>query len=339
MDVAQSVVDRNLVLTGFMGTGKTTIGKMVAYELGWDFVDSDALIVKRFGPVEEIFDSHGEDHFRELERNVAVELAAGSRQVIATGGALVLDPQSAAVLNATGRTFCLVARPETIFKRLGQGSGKKRPLLAGGDPEGRIRQLLADRSEGYGAFPQFSTETSTMANIASGLADLVATEPEQLLGPNGGNWWIGAGVMGSAALLSGHAASVVAVVDQHSRRYGPATGAGEIIEVGGIKPLEKLRRELSELSDDALVVVAVGGEQLMSLAVMACEAVEVPVVLCPTGEAAVSDAVELGAAVAPGHSVVLELGTLQTGNPEYVEPLGELWASVAARLIDYPASG
>jgi shikimate kinase len=336
MDEAQAVVERNLVLTGFMGTGKTTIGRMVASELGWSFVDSDALIVKRFGPVEEIFDSHGEDHFRELERKVASELAQGTRQVIATGGALILDDQSAAVLNATGRTFCLVARPETIFKRLGEGAGKKRPMLAGDNPEGRIRDLLAERSQGYGAFPQFSTETSTMENIASGLADLVATEPEHLVGPNGGSWWIGAGIMGSAAQLSGHVGPVVAVVDFESRRYGPATGAWEIIEIGGVRPLVQLRRQLGEIGDAAPIVVAVGGEQLMSLVVMACEAAQLRVVLCPTGAAAVNDAVDIGAAVAPGHPVVLELGTLQSGDPEYVEPLQELWASVATRLTDYP---
>jgi shikimate kinase len=332
MGIAESLTDRNLVLTGFMGTGKTTIGKMVAAELGWFFVDSDALIAKRFGPVEEIFDSHGEDHFRELERQIADELAEGSGQVIATGGALILDPKSSAVLNRTGRTFCLVARPETIFKRLGGNPGAKRPLLVGDDPKGRIRDLLDERSDGYGAFPQFSTETSTMSNIASELAELISAPIENLIGPNGGSWWIGPGIMGSAASLAGHFGPVVAVVDKDSDRYGPVTGANEILVVEGIKPLDRIRTKLAD-ADDGSVVVVVGGEKVMSLGVMAAESTELPVVLCPTGADGVEGAIELGAATPPGHTVVLELGTLQSGNPSYVEPLTELWDSVAVRLL------
>lgn len=333
MNTAQAVTSRNLVLTGFMGTGKTTIGKMLATELGWPFIDSDALIVQRFGPVEEIFDSHGEDHFRSLEREVAKELAKKGGHVIATGGALVLDPLSAAVLNATGRTFCLVARPRTIFTRLGGDSGQKRPLLAGGDPESRIRDLLTERSAGYGAFPQVSTETSTMANIASELADLVATEPEHQLGPNGGNWWIGAGLMGAAAQLAGHRGAVIAVVDQQSKRYGPVTGATQIIEISGSGQLEDLRRSITE-RDDGAVVVVVGDEQVLSMGVSAAESVGVPVVLCPSGARPVDDAIELGAASPTGHTIVLDLATMQSGDPEYVEPLAELWANVSARLTD-----
>ncbi len=333
MKPAQAVTNRNLVLTGFMGTGKTTIGKMLASELGWPFVDSDAVIVHRFGPVEEIFDAHGEDHFRSLEREVAKELAETTGHVIATGGALVLDPQSAAVLNATGRTFCLVARPETIFKRLGGEAGQKRPLLAGPDPEGRIRQLLESRSAGYGAFPQFSTETSTMANVARELASLVSTEPEYMIGPNGGSWWVGAGVMGAAAQLSGCDGPVVAVVSESSRRYGPVTGATKIFEVGGPKPLDSLRRELDQCEEGTAVVV-VGGSQAMSLGVLAAESVGLQTVLCPAGVDAVDDAIELGAATAPGHSVVIDLATLQSGNPAWVEPLPELWANLSTKLAE-----
>lgn len=334
MELAEAVTNRNVVLTGFMGTGKTTIGEMMAAELGWSFVDSDALIVSRFGPVEEIFDEHGEDHFRSLERAVAKELCKGDSQIIATGGALILDAQSSAVLNANGRTFCLVARPETIFKRLGGQAGEKRRLLAGSDPAARIRDLMAERSEGYGAFPQISTETTTLANIADELSDLVSLEPEHLIGPNGGSWWVGPGIMGSAAFLSGHDGGVIAVVDDASKRYGPVTGATEIIRVGGVRPLDELRKRLAGAAEDAAVVV-VGGEQVMSMAVMACEAVQRKVVLCPAGVLAVDDAIELGASVAPGHTVVMELGTLQSGDPEYVEPLRDLWDEIAEKLLSY----
>ena len=77
---------RNLVLTGFMGTGKTTVGRILADRLGYGFVDTDEVIESRAGPIPEIFDRDGEEAFREMERSVARELSGRTGLVIATGG-------------------------------------------------------------------------------------------------------------------------------------------------------------------------------------------------------------------------------------------------------------
>ncbi|WP_419837980.1 shikimate kinase [Candidatus Poriferisodalis sp.] len=163
---------RNVVLTGFMGSGKTTVGKLVAHELGWTFVDTDDVIVARHGPIEAIFAEHGEDAFRALEREVAVEAAAGQHQVIATGGGMLLDPVNADVLTATGRVFCLVADADEIIRRLrADVDGPVRPLLAGEDPAAAVARLLDDRAAGYAQFEQVRTAGRLPGDIA---ADIIS---------------------------------------------------------------------------------------------------------------------------------------------------------------------
>ena len=102
------MVDDNIILTGFMGTGKTTVGRLLAERLGREFVDTDDLIVARAGrPIADIFNDDGETRFREWEAQVAGELAGRRGLVIATGGRLMLDPDNAAALGATGPVLCL----------------------------------------------------------------------------------------------------------------------------------------------------------------------------------------------------------------------------------------
>ncbi len=91
----------NVVLTGFMGTGKSTVGKALARELGYEFIDTDAMIVERYGTIAQIFEQGGEDAFRQHERTTAVELAGRSGCVISTGGRFMLDEHNAAVLVPT----------------------------------------------------------------------------------------------------------------------------------------------------------------------------------------------------------------------------------------------
>jgi len=154
----------NVVLTGFMGTGKTTVGRLLADLLGYEFVDTDELIVELYGPIEAIFRERGEDAFRAIERDVAAELAERDRVVISTGGRMMLDPANAATLGARARVFCLTASPETIAARVLDGPA--RPLLAGPSPIARIRQLLAEREAGYAQFEQVPTDSLTAADIA-----------------------------------------------------------------------------------------------------------------------------------------------------------------------------
>ena len=86
--------DDNLVLTGFMATGKTTVGRSLAERLGLEFVDTDLLIESMHGPISQIFEQKGEEWFRSIERGVAAELGTKTGLVIATGGRLLLDPEN-----------------------------------------------------------------------------------------------------------------------------------------------------------------------------------------------------------------------------------------------------
>lgn len=161
---------KNVVLTGFMGTGKTTVGRLLAAHLGYRFVDTDVVIESRHGAIPEIFATHGEEHFRELERDLARELAGESRLVVATGGRLMLDATNAAALGKSGRVFCLVASAEEVLRRVGDDEGPARPLLAAADRLRRIVSLLAEREAGYGRFEQVETEGRSPDEI---VADLI----------------------------------------------------------------------------------------------------------------------------------------------------------------------
>ena len=140
----------NITLIGFMGTGKTSVGKRLAKRLDWEFVDVDELIESAAGkPVADIFSDHGEPVFRRLEKRTIKRVAHGSQQVIATGGGTFLDVESQRLLRAIGPVVCLTATPDAILQRVTRG-GAKRPLL--GDPASRherIEQLLAHRAAAY----------------------------------------------------------------------------------------------------------------------------------------------------------------------------------------------
>lgn len=151
-----------------MGTGKTTVGRLIARELGWVFIDTDDVIVARYGSIDAIFDERGEDAFRELERQVAAEAADGQDQVIATGGRMLLDNANADALTATGRVFCLAADADEIVRRLRSDTmGPVRPLLAGDDPALAVDRLLAERAAGYGQFEQVPTVGREPHDIAA----------------------------------------------------------------------------------------------------------------------------------------------------------------------------
>lgn len=159
-----------IVLTGFMGTGKTTVGRAVAALLDCDFVDTDELIEQRHGPIAVIFEEHGAGRFRSLEASVARELSGTDDIVIATGGRMMLDPDNAALLGTDAQVLCLVATPAEILDRV---AGSDRPMLKGDDPAARIEELLAERQAGYDAFHQIETTGRTPLEIAAHIARLV----------------------------------------------------------------------------------------------------------------------------------------------------------------------
>ena len=156
-----------------MGTGKTTVGRIVAARLGYEFVDSDEIIEAEHGPIPDLFAAHGEARFRELEREVARDLAARRGLVIATGGGLMLDDRNVTALAASGAVVCLTADVDTIIDRTITPGGRARPLLAGDDPRTRVDELLVARAHAYGRFAQIDTSDSTPAEVADSIVELV----------------------------------------------------------------------------------------------------------------------------------------------------------------------
>ncbi len=141
---------RNLILTGFMGTGKSTVGRRVAERLGRPFVDMDELIAERAGmSIPEIFARMGEPAFRQIEAEVCRELAGLAGLVIATGGGALVNPANRQVMEASGRVVCLWAPPEEVIKRLAGEHG--RPLLNAPDPLAEARRILEGRRAAYSA--------------------------------------------------------------------------------------------------------------------------------------------------------------------------------------------
>lgn len=157
---------RNIVITGFMGTGKTSVGKEVARRLGWEFVDMDTLLEERLGmTIADVFASHGEAFFREQERALCRELADRGRLVIATGGGTLIPEDNRQALGDNGLLICLRCEVEEILHRL-EGA-QDRPLLYVEDRRGRIGELLAQRREAYDKIPyQIDTMGLTVEEVA-----------------------------------------------------------------------------------------------------------------------------------------------------------------------------
>ena len=174
MERAPTPAHGNVVLTGFMGTGKTTVGRLLADRLGYEFVDTDQLIEQRHGPIPEIFGEHGEGEFRRLEREVAAELAERERLVVSTGGRLMLDAVNAARLGGSGDVFCLTASVDTILARVTAADPPvERPLLVGTDVRQRIAELLDERAPAYAGFDQVDTEARPPIEIVNEIIDRV----------------------------------------------------------------------------------------------------------------------------------------------------------------------
>lgn len=170
----QRTSHRNVVLTGFMGTGKTTVGRILAHLLGYEFVDTDAVIEARHGPIPAIFADQGERAFRAFEREIATELADRRGLVIATGGRMMVDTDNARRLGATGDVFCLTASIDTILDRVdADADGPPRPMLAGDDLRGGIERLLADRADAYARFTPLATDGRRPTVIADEIVRLV----------------------------------------------------------------------------------------------------------------------------------------------------------------------
>lgn len=164
--------DSNIIITGFMGTGKSTVGPRVAAALGRPFVDLDALIVERSGrSIPQIFAEDGAVAFRRLEAAAVDEVAARCGLVVATGGGALVSARNRRVLGASSILVCLRATPEVLEARLAGVSD--RPLLQAGDWRARLRELLANRAHAYDLIPhQVDTSNRSVDEVVAAIVAL-----------------------------------------------------------------------------------------------------------------------------------------------------------------------
>lgn len=143
--------DANIVLIGFMGTGKTTIGKIVSKRLDRRFIDTDRYIEEKYDmPIKDIFKYYGEDYFRELERRVVEDISSYKKAVISTGGGIILQDCNIDKLKEKGIIFLLEGSIDTIQSNL-QNSRHERPLLNEVCWTSKVKVLLNERNDRYKA--------------------------------------------------------------------------------------------------------------------------------------------------------------------------------------------
>ena len=169
------MADRNIVLVGFMGTGKSTVGKILAKRLKRVWVDVDQRIEEaQKRKIADIFEKDGEAQFRRLEKEEIQKIVSGGNLVITTGGGAVLDPANRAALKKNGLVITLAAEPETIFQRVRRS--RHRPLLKG-DLLSEIRRLLSERQPFYRESDcTFATDGKTAAQVAETIEAALSRE-------------------------------------------------------------------------------------------------------------------------------------------------------------------
>jgi len=139
---------KNIYLVGFMGTGKTAVGRELAKKKKWLFVDLDELIeLKEKRNIADIFAQKGEPYFRRLEKQALKEVAKEKKFVVACGGGIVIDKDNIKVMQETGIVICLATEPEVILKRT--SAQARRPLLNVSEPKKQIELLLKLRAPYY----------------------------------------------------------------------------------------------------------------------------------------------------------------------------------------------
>lgn len=167
----------NITLIGFMGTGKTAVGRRLAQRLRRRFIDVDAWIEARERrSITEIFRRYGEPRFRRLERAAIARLVCESNAVLATGGGAVIDPANLAHLKRTGPVICLSASPRTIVQRIGRS--EHRPLFAQADRQ----QLIALLRRRSAAYAQADWAVDTTDRSISDVARLIQAYLEKTVG-------------------------------------------------------------------------------------------------------------------------------------------------------------
>jgi len=155
--------DRNVVLIGFMGTGKSSVGRELARRWGFRFLDTDSIIRNQCGKsISEIFSVFGEPFFRDQEFATLTNLLHCHRAVIATGGGIVIQPRNVDLLGKLGTTIWLKADQTTILERVSRN--KNRPLLQTTAPEATIARLLTERGPLYESAADLVVDSSRLSH-------------------------------------------------------------------------------------------------------------------------------------------------------------------------------
>jgi len=309
-DLISSVIDEmsanktKIVLTGFMGTGKTTVGKLLAENLNYRFIDTDELIEARHErSIADIFQDLGEDAFREMERAIVKEIAELDSVVISTGGRLMLDPENVSALSRNSRVLCLVATPDEILTRVTHDKSHKRPLLSVPNPKERIVDLLEERNDKYLRFPQIVTDEKKPNDIARSLVEFVSTSPKSLVVENphkNYEYIVGAGLLPFIRQLTGIEGKIVIVTDEIVKElYGPScSSVDHIIELPPgrqnktLTIVEQVYEQLLDLGFDRTgTIISLGGSVVGDIAgyVAATYMRGVNFVQCPTSLIAMVD--------------------------------------------------
>jgi shikimate kinase len=166
---------RTLLLVGLPGSGKSTVGRSLGRRLGLPFHDSDHVIEQRIGcSIREFFAREGEERFRDEEQQALADIAAGPACVLATGGGAVLREANRQMLRQAGHVIYLRCTPEELWRRLHRDT--KRPLLQVSDPQGKLRQLFAERDPLYREIAEFIIDTGRPSVPA--LVSMVVTQLE-----------------------------------------------------------------------------------------------------------------------------------------------------------------
>jgi shikimate kinase len=154
---------RAIVLIGFMGSGKSSAGRILERRTGWPRFDTDELVTARFGrPVSEIFAKFGEDTFRDAESEVVGQLSAATPAVIVTGGGIVLRASNLELLRRVGTLVHLEADEETLFRRVSRRA--TRPLLQTENPRATLAELLRVRLPLYREVADVQIDTSRLTH-------------------------------------------------------------------------------------------------------------------------------------------------------------------------------
>jgi len=220
-----------IILTGFMGTGKSVVAELLSRRWGLSSVDTDAMIEEQVGAsIAEIFATRGEQHFRDIETEILTQLAGQCGLIISTGGGMLLREDNVALLRQMGPIICLHASAETIMQRT--SASDQRPLLNRPDPQTEIQQLLADREAAYQqADYHVATDELSVEQAAEAVAEVMRADPR-------------------GCLLAAEPVEIPVELGDDS--YTIHIGKGLLEAVGDIAALDQAGRRAAVITDDNL---------------------------------------------------------------------------------------